>query len=212
VVNDALRRVRNAGACAPKKKGAIKTIVAPVAPVAPARPNSLLLTFNPTGAYNLTFTTVDTNSFISGFNGLELSGISRVSIVLPTATVYLPATVEGNGILVPFNFGENTAGFDVSFETVNLNSSTLQLTGGDIRISSSYNGPRFFFLQSQEPLQCPLLNIVVPIDALQSPTCTASLFFPPAVDGSGYIYLFLAPVELTSYPPFEEPLLGSLSC
>jgi hypothetical protein len=220
VVNDALRRVRNTGSCAPKKKGAFK-IPSPPPPVPPVSGlNTLRMTVlavlqpgqTGPGAYTVTLTSDETNSLITGLDGFDISNVQILNLIIPyfnpPGIFFFSATETNDGLLIP-DLGSAVLSVNIAFETQNLSSSLVLLNTGDL--VTFVDGPYLRFI-TESPILCPYLNITVPIDAIQQDeTCSASLrqyYF----DGSTHFYYYTPAIELTSYPTQVNAIVSSIVC
>ena len=205
VVNDARRRVRNAGSCAPKKKGAVQLVLPPpVPPVPPIPPlpanNTLIITIRAvnapgSGQYTLVATPYSgTTDFVSsipesritGFQTLDISNISQLRIIQPTGSVrFSPALYTPGGLIIPFQeFSSLSA--DIGFERLNVTTSKLQFSGGNLDVSrTSTTG--FFVIRTSTPIEPPL-NITVATN--QSEYASRAFFVQYTVSGSNHFYRY----------------------
>jgi len=214
VVNDALRRARNAGSCAPKKKGAIKTTKS-----AAGSPNILQIIIRDIivpgqsglGAYTLTLTSQGGYTFYSGFNGLNLSNIKGIHLILAFLNepydLYFASTLTPDG-LKTVDLGSVTLTADIVYETQDL-TNAIQLNVGNLLMF--VDGP-YFVVVSPTLIECPHFYITIPIDYLQQETCTAFLNQIYSLDESTYYYNYITSEPLSSYPDESNPGTCSFVC
>jgi len=206
VVNDALRRARNAGSCAPKKKGAIRSVLKP--------PNTVRVVISLAGAYTLSYTSQGPYSIFTGFNGLDVSNISEIHFTFAgndSEDLFFPAIYTPGGLQIP-NVGAGILPADISFEYENLTPCQVNVNEGSFEIYKDYQETLYVVIKTPASNGRLPLNVTVPIDAYQSPMCSAYLTQYYAYENF-HVHYYKPSATLTSYPlQTDEHLNCSVTC